>query len=206
MFEFRATDLRFTPAETAAFLNQTMQLGLTHVDITCLSQRTEGWIAGLQMAALSMQDEHDPHPFIAAFSGDDHHIADYLVEEILQRQLEEVQRFLMQTSILDRLNAPLCDAVTGRQDSRAMLNTLDHANLFILPLDNRREWFRYHHLFAELLRQRLRETYPDGTTAGLHHAAMRWYESQGDIAAAIRHARAVPDNLAVLRLLGKKRG
>jgi LuxR family maltose regulon positive regulatory protein len=199
--EIRASDLRFTSDETAAFLNQTMQLGLTDDDIVALGQRTEGWIAGLQMAALSMQDETDPHHFVAAFSGDDHHIADYLVEEVLQRQLVEVQRFLLQTSILDRLNAPLCDAITGRRDSRAMLNTLERANLFILPLDNRREWFRYHHLFAELLRQRLRETDTSDAIANLHRAAAEWHEAQGDIAAAIHHARALSDERTILHLL-----
>jgi LuxR family maltose regulon positive regulatory protein len=114
-------------------------------DIAILDERTEGWAVGLQMAALSMQDEADRHTFVSAFSGDDRYIADYLLEEVLQRQPIEFQRFLLQTSILDRLNAALCDAVTGRQDSRAMLNTLERANLFILPLDNRRDWFRYHH-------------------------------------------------------------
>jgi ATP/maltotriose-dependent transcriptional regulator MalT len=206
LIEIRATDLRFTPEETAAFLNETMLLGLAEADIASLGQRTEGWIAGLQMAALSMQDEIDPHHFVAAFSGDDRHIADYLVEEVLQRQLVEVQRFLLQTSILDRLNASLCDAVTGRTDSRAMLNTLERANLFIQPLDSRREWFRYHTLFAELLRQRLRETLTGEAVASLHRAAADWYESQGDIAAAIRHARIIPDDHFILRILERNVG
>ena len=206
LIEIRATDLRFTPDETVAFLNETMQLGLTDSDVASLGQRTEGWVAGLQMAALSLQDEIDPHHFVTAFSGDDHHIADYLVEEVLQRQLVEVQRFLLQTSILDRLSAPLCDAVTGRQDSRVMLNTLERANLFILPLDNRREWFRYHHLFAELLRQRLRQTQTSKELADLHRAAADWYESQGDISSAIRHAHLIPDNRAILRLLERNAG
>lgn len=201
LIEIRANDLRFTPDETATFLNETMQLGLADTDIMSLGQRTEGWIAGLQMVALSMQDETDPHHFVTAFSGDDHHIADYLVEEVLQRQLVEVQRFLLQTSILDQLNASLCDAVTGRQDSRAMLNTLERANLFILPLDNRRESFRYHHLFAELLRQRLRQTHTSEEIANLHRAAADWHEAQGNITSAIRHARAISDNRTVLRLL-----
>jgi len=206
LIEIRANDLRFTLDETAAFLNETMQLGLTETDIASLGQRTEGWIAGLQMAALSLQDEADPHHFVTAFSGDDHHIADYLVEEVLQRQLVEVQRFLLQTSILDRLNVLLCDAITGRQDSRTMLNTLERANLFILPLDNRREWFRYHHLFSELLRRRLGQTHTSDDIANLHRAAADWYESQGDIASAIRHARANSDYRAILRLLERNAG
>lgn len=206
LLEIRAADLCFTLEETTTFLNQTMQLGLADLDIASLEQRTEGWIAGLQMAALSLQDEIDPHRFVADFSGDDRNIADYLVEEVLQRQSVEIQLFLLQTSILDGLNASLCDAVAGRQDSRIMLNTLERANLFILPLDNRREWFRYHHLFAELLHRRLHETSTDEMLANLHRTAADWYESQGDIAAAIRHARAASDERAVLRILEKSVG
>lgn len=206
LLEIRAADLRFTHEETAAFLNQTMKLGLDDPDIASLGQRTEGWIAGLQMAALSLQSEIDRHRFVAAFSGDDRHIADYLVEEVLQRQLIEVQHFLLQTSILDGLNASLCDAVTGRQDSRIMLNTLERANLFILPLDSRREWFRYHHLFAELLRQRLRETYNAKMLANLHRTAASWYESQGDIAAAVRHLRTTSDDRSVMHILERSVG
>jgi LuxR family maltose regulon positive regulatory protein len=203
LVEIRATDLRFTPKEIATFLNQTMLLNLADEDIAALGQRTEGWIAGLQMVALSMQGESDRHAFVAAFSGDDHYIADYLMEEVLQRQPVEFQRFLQQTSILDSLNAALCDAVTGRQDSRALLNTLERANLFILPLDNRREWFRYHHLFGELLQKRLRETYSAEEVAKLHHLASTWYETQGNIPAAIRHARSISDNTLILKLLEK---
>jgi LuxR family transcriptional regulator, maltose regulon positive regulatory protein len=201
MVEIRATDLRFTPEEIAAFLNQTMLLDLSDADIAALDQRTEGWIAGLQMVALSMQDENDRHAFVAAFSGDDHYIADFLMEEVLQRQPVEFQEFLQQTSILDRLNAALCDAVTGRQDSRAMLNALERANLFLLPLDNRREWFRYHHLFGELLQKRLRETHTTEDIAGLHRLASTWHETQGDIPAAIRHAFSIPDETRILQLL-----
>jgi len=206
LIEIRANELRFTPDETAAFLNETMQLELNETDIASLGQRTEGWIAGLQMAALSLQDEADPHHFVTTFSGDDHHIADYLVEEVLQRQLVEVQRFLLQTSILDRLNVLLCNAITGRQDSRAMLNTLERTNLFTVPLDNRREWFRYHNLFSELLRRRLRQTYTSEDIDNLHRAAADWYESQGDIASAIHHARANSDHRAILRLLEQNAG
>jgi len=206
LIEIRANDLRFTPAEITTFLNHTMLLDLTLEDIAALDQRTEGWIAGLQMVALSMQDEYDRHAFVAAFSGDDRYIADYLIEEVLQRQPVEFQRFLQQTSILDRLNAGLCDAITGRQDSRAMLNTLERANLFILPLDNHREWFRYHHLFSELLQKRLREIHSIDEVASLHRAASNWYESQDDIPAAIRHARSIPDDNRILQLLEKNAG
>lgn len=203
LVEIRATDLRFTPQEITTFLNQTMLLDLTAGDIAALGQRTEGWIAGLQMVALSILDESDRHVFVTAFSGDDHYIADYLMEEVLQRQPVEFQNFLQQTSILDRLNASLCDALTGRQDSRAMLNMLERSNLFILPLDNRREWFRYHHLFGELLQKRLRETHSSDEIASLHRAASNWYESQGDISVAIRHARSILDNAHILQLLEK---
>jgi LuxR family maltose regulon positive regulatory protein len=201
LIEIRAMDLRFTPEEIAAFLNQTMLLNLTDADIAALGQRTEGWIAGLQMVALSILDESDRHAFVAAFSGDDHYIADYLMEEVLQRQPVDFQRFLQQTSILDRLNASLCDALTGRSDSRAMLNMLERSNLFTLPLDNRRIWFRYHHLFGELLQKRLRETHTADEVASLYRAASNWYEAQGDIPVAIRYARSIPDDALILQLL-----
>jgi len=203
MVEIRAADLRFTTDEISTFLNQIMLLDLTGEDISALNQRTEGWIAGLQMVALSMQDESDRHAFVAALSGNDRHIADYLLEEVLQHQPVEFQRFLQQTSILDRLNPALCNAVTGRQDSRAVLNALEHANLFIVSLDNRREWFRYHHLFGELLQRSLRETQSIDEVASLHRAASNWYESQGEIPAAIHHARSIPDTTRILQLLEK---
>ncbi|MGA2489380.1 MAG: LuxR C-terminal-related transcriptional regulator [Anaerolineales bacterium] len=203
MVEIRATDLRFTPDEIKTFLNHAMHLDLADEDILALGQRTEGWIAGLLMAALSMQDETDRHAFVAAFSGNDRYIADYLLEEVLQRQPVEFQRFLQQTSILGRLNASLCDAISGRQDSQAMLNMLERANLFIVPLDNRREWFRYHKLFSELLQKRLCETLSMDEIANLHRTASAWYESQGDIPEAIRHARSIPDDKRILQLLEK---
>jgi LuxR family transcriptional regulator, maltose regulon positive regulatory protein len=203
MMEIRAADLRFTPREITAYLNQIMQLDLTDGDIAALNQRTEGWIAGLQMVALSMQDEVDRHAFVAAFSGDDHYIADYLMEEVLQHQPIEFQRFLQQSSILDRMNASLCDSVTGRQDSRTMLNALDRANLFIMPLDNHRDWFRYHHLFGELLQKRLRETHSEPEIADLYRAASRWYEEQGDFAAAIRYAHTNSEDQRILQILEK---
>ena len=203
LVEIRATDLRFAPEEISVFLNQTLLLDLTDEDIAALGHRTEGWIAGLQMVALSILDESDRHAFVSAFSGNDHYIADYLMEEVIQRQPVEFQQFLQQTSILNRLNASLCDAITGRQDSRAMLNMLERSNLFILPLDNHREWFRYHHLFGELLQKRLRETHSASEVANLHRAASNWYKSQGDISVAIRHARSIPDNVRILQLLEK---
>lgn len=191
--EIRAADLRFSLDETADFINETMRLGLAPVDIAALERRTEGWIAGLQMAALSLQDESDPHAFVLAFSGDDRHIADYLIEEVLQRQPLDFQRFLLQTSILNRLSASLCDAVTGRTDSRAILNALERSNLFILPLDNRREWFRYHQLFAQLLQKRLLDMEGEATINTLKRAASQWYAENGHIVEAVGIALSIED-------------
>ena len=186
--EVRAVELRFTQKETALFLNEIMHLDLSEEDIHTLETRTEGWIAGLQMAAISLQDISNPHDFVKAFSGDDRYIADYLLEEVLQRQPAEFQEFLRQTSILERFNAPLCDALTGRSDSQNILNLLERSNLFIIPLDNRREWFRYHHLFAHLLQQRLLESSGTETLRELKLKASRWHADQGNITDAVEIA------------------
>ena len=140
--ELRAADLRFTPDEAAAFLNEVMGLELSPDDVAALETRTEGWIAGLQLAALSMRGREDVPGFIRAFAGDDRYIVDYLVEEVLQRQPERVRSFLLQTSILDRLSGPLCDAVTGREDGKGVLEALERGNLFVVPLDDKRHWYR----------------------------------------------------------------
>ncbi len=153
--ELRAADLRFTPAEAAEFLNQVMGLNLSAEDIAALEARTEGWIAGLQLAALSMQGRSDATSFIQAFTGSHRFVLDYLVEEVLQRQPEGIHSFLLKTAILDRLSGSLCDAVTGREDGKGMLETLERGNLFIIPLDDQRQWYRYHPLFAEVLQARL---------------------------------------------------
>lgn len=189
--ELRERDLRFTAAEAAAFLRQTMRLTLSPQIVEALEARTEGWIAGLQLAALALQDMAtrqgslaDTRTFIAAFSGDNRYVLDYLVAEVLQRQPPAIRDFLRQTVILDRLTAPLCDALTGRDDGQAMLERLDAANLFLIPLDHRREWYRYHRLFAETLRP----TLPPDTAARLHHHAALWYESRGEMQSAIQHA------------------
>src|SRR5437870_5120524 len=157
--ELRVTDLRFTHSEAAGFLNQGMGLNLSAEDITALEARTEGWIAGLQLAAISMQGHKDTTSFVKSFTGSHHFVMDYLVEEVLQQQSESVQTFLLRTSILDRLCGPLCDAVllTPCGSGQATLEYLEHANLFLVPLDNERRWYRYHHLFADLLRQRLHQ-------------------------------------------------
>ena len=190
--ELRAQDLRFTPEEAAAFLNQIMGLALSPEDIAALETRTEGWIAGLQMAALSLQHQGDKHAFIAAFAGDDRYVADYLVEEVLRREPPAVQTFLLETAILDRLNADLCDAVTQRGNSQALLNRLANDNLFLVPLDHRRQWFRYHHLFADLLRQRLQERYP-GRVPTLHRRACTWHRARSQYGAAVQHALSTQD-------------
>jgi LuxR family maltose regulon positive regulatory protein len=190
--ELRAAELRFTPDEAAAFLNDVMGLAIPADDVAALETRTEGWIAGLQLAALSMQGRADVSGFIAAFAGDDRYIVDYLAEEVLQRQPAGVREFLLATSILDRLSGGLCDAVTGRQDGRAMLEQLERGNLFVVPLDDRRHWYRYHHLFADVLRAHLGEELP-GELPALHERACRWYEQNGFTADAIRHALAARD-------------
>ncbi len=154
MTELRAADLRFTADEAASFLNEAMGLALTEGDVQALETRTEGWIAGLQLAALSMRGRDDAPAFIQAFAGDDRYVVDYLVEEVLRRQPEEVRDFLLQTSILDRLCGPLCDAVTGQQRGAARCWRWSGANVFVIPLDDRRLWYRYHHLFADVLRAR----------------------------------------------------
>ena len=196
LVEIRAAELRFTPDEAAAYLNDAMGLDLTAGAVATLEERTEGWIAALQLAALSMQGRPDVTDFIAGFAGDDRYIVDYLVEEVLQRQPERVRTFLQQTSVLDRLSGPLCDAVTG-QDSgagpgKAMLENLERANLFLVPLDDRRGWYRYHHLFADVLRARLMDEQP-AAIADLHRRASAWYERNGERSEAVQHALAAED-------------
>ena len=185
--EFRVSDLCFTMEETELFFNQMMKLGLSHQDLAILESRTEGWGAGLQLAALSMQGRSDIHGFIKAFAGDNHLIVDYLTEEVLNLQSANVQNFFLQTSILDRLSEPLCDYVTKKADSQKMLEELEKANLFLVPLDNKRCWYRYHHLFADLLRQRLHQKEP-GLVKRLHDKAIEWFEINGLKEAAIEHA------------------
>jgi LuxR family maltose regulon positive regulatory protein len=175
--EIRAADLCFTADEAAAYLNGVAGLTLAPQHIAALEERTEGWIAALQLAALSLQGREDVGGFIARFAGDDRYIVDYLVDEVLARQTEELREFLVQSAVLDRLTGPLCDAVTGRRDGSATLVALERANLFIVPLDDRREWYRYHHLFSDVLRARLLAEQPD-LVALLHRRAGQWFEGQ----------------------------
>jgi len=212
--ELRASDLRFTSAEAAEFLNQVMGLDLSAEDIAALEARTEGWIAGLQLAAISMQRREDTASLIKSFAGSHRYVLDYLVEEVLEQQSERVQTFLLRTSILDRLCASLCDAVrfgsagtpTGQDDGQAILEMLDRANLFIVPLDNERCWYRYHRLFADLLRQRLQNaTSSTGAEGGgvdeYHRRASLWHENKGLEIEAFQHAVAASDIERAERLM-----
>ncbi len=190
--ELRAADLRFTPSEAAEFLNQMMGLNLSAENITALDKRTEGWIAGLQLAALSMQGREDIASFIQSFAGSHRFVLDYLGEEVLQHQPKDIRSFLLQTALLDRFCASLCNAVTEREDGKEMLDVLERSNLFVIPLDDQRQWYRYHHLFAEVLQAHLREAQPDRVST-LHQRASEWYEQNGLRSDAIRHALAAKD-------------
>jgi len=197
--ELRAADLRFTAEESAAFLNGVMGLGLRLEDIAALEARTEGWVAGLNLVALSMQGREDTQAFVGAFTGGQHYILEYLIEEVLGRQPASVQRFLLQTSVLDRLCAPLCDALTGARDGADTLERLRRDNLFIIPLDDDRRWYRYHHLFGELLRKRLGQSVRSIPSVGergtevLHRRASQWYAENGLLEHAVKHAREAGD-------------
>jgi LuxR family maltose regulon positive regulatory protein len=205
--ELRAADLRFTPAETAEFLNRVMGLNLSAENIAALETRTEGWIAGLQMAAISMQGITDTASFIQSFTGGHHFVLDYLMEEVLERQPESVQTFLLRTSILDRMCGSLCDAVLCDASVRGQetLEYLEHANLFIVPLDNERHWYRYHHLFGELLRQRLGQGLTTEGIAELHIRASKWYENNDLMLEAFHHAVTGNDVERAERLMEDKR-
>jgi len=198
MTEFRIDDLRFTPEEAAAFLNDAMGLALLPEDVAALEARTEGWIAGLQMAAISVRGwrrrraHRDLSRFIESFTGSHRFVLDYLVEEVLEQQSPAMQEFLLRTSILGQVTASLCDALTERKDGQAILTQLDQANLFLVPLDDERRWYRYHRLFADLLRSRLAQGQP-GQVSVLHRRASEWYKENGLIAEAVNHAFAAGD-------------
>lgn len=200
--EIRNDALRFTFEETRELITRIAGCVLSSNDIETLEEKTEGWAAGLQMAALSMQGKKDPSEFIRLFSGSHRYIMDYLMEEVLNRQTPEVQAFLLQTSILERLNGQLCDAVTGQPGSQQKLSLLENTNLFLLPLDDQRHWYRYHHLFADLLQARLQESYPL-LLADLHHRAARWYEENDMVTDAINHILATRDYEQAVSLVEK---
>jgi LuxR family transcriptional regulator, maltose regulon positive regulatory protein len=186
LIELRERDLRFTPDETAALLRE-VGLDLPSASLTALVARTEGWVAGLQLAGLSLHGHADPAGFVASFSGSHRYVIDYLTEEVLARQPDEVVRFLLESSVLTRLSGPLCDAVTGRSDSQRLLEQIERANLFLVPLDEVRGWWRYHHLFADLLRARLEREQPERVPE-LHHTAAAWCQQHGLVDETIRHA------------------
>ena len=203
--ELRATNLRFTPAEAAEFLNRAMGLNLSDDNIAALETRTEGWIAGLQLAAISMQGHEDATGFIQSFTGSHRFVLDYLMEEVLRQQPEDIQNFLLNTSVLGRMCGPLCDAVVqnAARPGQDTLEYLEHANLFIVPLDNERRWYRYHHLFSELLRQRLHQS--AGTdVADVHVRASDWFEREGLDLEAFQHAAAANDVERAERLINGK--
>jgi LuxR family maltose regulon positive regulatory protein len=197
LVDIRADQLRFTRDEIANFFNEAMGLSLSAEDITAMETRTEGWIAGLQLAAVSMQGITDIHGFVSAFTGSHYYIMDYLTEEVLKRLPEKVGLFLLQTSILGRMCGSLCEAVveTGvieQTDGQTMLEDLEHMNLFLIPLDDERHWYRYHHLFADVLNRRLERLSPH-QPANLHRRVSRWYEQNGFIPEAIQHSLAAGD-------------
>lgn len=200
LLELRQSDLRFTFEEAAVFLNQAMKLDLTPNDVITLENRTEGWIAGLQLAAISLQNHKNPSDFIQSFTGSNRYILDYLLEEVLDRQTPEIRDFLLKTSILKRLSGPLCDSVIETANSQAMLAALEQKNLFLIPLDEHRKWYRYHHLFAELLQIMLKQAQPD-LVIGLHRRASDWYSAQGMILEALDHAFSAGDMELAARLV-----
>jgi LuxR family transcriptional regulator, maltose regulon positive regulatory protein len=200
MMELHAADLRFTPEEAAAFLNDAMGLDISAGDIAALEGVTEGWIAALQLAALSMKERKDVSDFIRSFSGGHRDVFDFLAEEVLERLSEPVQMFLLETSILDSLSGPLCDAVTGRNDGQRMLERLERENLLVVPLDDERDWYRYHHLFADFLRSRLERERPERLRP-LHLRASEWFEENALVAEAVRHALSAGDHERAARLM-----
>jgi LuxR family maltose regulon positive regulatory protein len=198
--ELRAGELRFTAEEAAALMREAVDADLPGTMVAALAARTEGWAAGLQLAGLSLRGQPDVAGFVAAFSGSHRYVLDYLTDEVLEGQTDRVREFLLETSVLERLSGPLCDAVTGRAGGQAMLEQVERANLFLVPLDEVRGWWRYHQLFADLLRARLKQQAP-GRAAGLHHNAAAWCEEHGLADDAVRHALAAGDTTWAARLI-----
>ena len=200
--EVRTKDMRFTTMEATSFLNEVMGLRLSTGEINLLDQRTEGWIAGLQLAALSMQSRGDIAAFLEDFTGTHHFVLDYLLEEVLSQQNPDCVDFLLRTSMLEYLTSPLCDAITDRNDSQAMLVQLEKANMFLIPMDDERRWYRYHHLFSELLRSRLKQAHPE-IIPQLHGRACSWYMENGYLSNALTHAMATNDLDRLIKLVEK---
>ena len=202
LLEIRISDLSFSVNEIATFFNKKLKLGLNESDIYSLKSKTEGWIAGLQLAALSMQELSDKTGFIEALAGSNRYIMDYLIEEVLRKQSDELQEFLLKTSLLQQISAPLCNSILNRNDSQLILEQLERDNMFVIPLDEERKWYRYHHLFADLLKQRL--IHKDETEAkNLHKKASFWFEEKGFYDIAIEHALKTKDYKRSLQIIGK---
>ena len=198
--ELRSANLRFTAKEAAEFLTTAMGLELAEADISALEEKTEGWIAGLQLAAVSLKGSQDSHDFVQAFTGSNRYILDYLLEEVLHQQPEPLEQFMLRSSILDQMTGSLCDAVTGQSDSQSILEKMERHNLFLVPLDNERQWYRYHHLFAELLQRHLHQTDKE-LIPELHKRAADWYEQDGQTNKAIEHALAAGDHAHAANLI-----
>ena len=203
LVELRASDLSFSANEISVLFNKKLRLGLSAADVYSLESKTEGWIAGLQLAALSMQGREDISEFIKDFKGDNRYIMDYLMEEVLKNQADEIKEFLLQTSILEQMSAPLCNAVLNRNDSQLILEKLEKNNMFVIPLDNERKWYRYHHLFAELLKQRLL-LQPDSLFEKLHSKACAWFEQKGMYESALKNALSIKNYEKSIQLLGER--
>lgn len=203
LLEIRQGDLRFNVEEISEFLNQVMQLKLSHNDIVALERRTEGWIAGLQLAGLSLRGSRDKSNFIQEFTGNNRYILDYLIEEVFLQQPEDMRDFLLKTAILDRLSGPVCDAITGRSDSQELLEKLDQINMFIVPLDHSRAWYRYHRLFSELLQHQRHINMAEHEEILLHKKASQWLEGEGYISEAIEHALAAKDWIKASQLINQ---
>jgi LuxR family transcriptional regulator, maltose regulon positive regulatory protein len=197
--EIRAAELRFTPAEAGELLQHAVS-ALPDASVAALAARTEGWAAGLQLAALSLRGQADAAAFVAAFTGSHRYILDYLAEKVLEQQNQQLRTFLLETSVLDRLSGPLCDAVTGREGSQALLEEAEQAGLFLIPLDEVRGWWRYHHLFADLLRSRLQQEQP-GRVPELHRDAAAWYSGHDLADDAIGHAASAGEMLWAARMI-----
>ena len=200
MAEIRARELRFSPGHAAALVQTVSDVQLSEPDLADLMERTEGWPAGVYMAALSLRGHRSPHAFIGQFTGDNRFVVDFLAEEVLSRQPAEIRQFLARTSILSRFCAPLCDAVTGSADAAELIDVLEHQNLFLIPLDDNRQWYRYHHLFAQLLRSQLARTEP-GIVTQLHERASDWHQRSGSAEEAVSHALAADDVAGAVGLI-----
>ncbi len=200
MVEIRARELRFAPEEAAALVHAVSDARLSEPDLADLMERTEGWPAGIYLAALSLRGHSSPHVFVREFTGDNRFIVDFLADEVLSRQPGEVRQFLARTSILTRFCAPLCDAVTGSADAAKIIETLERENLFLVPLDDNRQWYRYHHLFAQLLRSQLAMTEP-GNVRSLHQRASAWHRQSGSAEEAVSHALAADDAVTAVDLI-----